>query len=224
MYHSANVRQGPGSMRVGGQGECAALRAFRAPRPEPRAGLSRRLRVDGRDAKRGRTLPARNRLGAVHLSRQPRQRGAVRRPRTVRPLRRRPEGAGEGREPSRRTGSLPGGARRAPRLDCRRAVSVHHGFAAVAPEPVRAPIPHNAPNQTVRVNDIAASAAVVPLQVTKVPRARDARLRPQRTLVYGACGFHAIRRDVPRGRNPGRMHPCRLTAATSRPTITRCSS
>ena len=32
------------------------------------------------------------------------------------------------------------------------AVSVHQGFAAVAPEPVRAPIPHNAPNQTVRVD------------------------------------------------------------------------
>ena len=47
------------------------------------------------------------------------------------------------------------------------AVSVHHGFAAVAPEPVRAPIPHNAPNQTVRVNDTQ-RPALAPPQVTKL--------------------------------------------------------
>ena len=42
------------------------------------------------------------------------------------------------------------------------AVSVHHGFAAVAPEPVRAPIPYNAPNQTVRVNDTQRPALAPP--------------------------------------------------------------
>jgi hypothetical protein len=47
------------------------------------------------------------------------------------------------------------------------AVSIHHGFAAVAPEPVRAPIPHNAPNQTVRVNDTQ-RPALAPPQVTKL--------------------------------------------------------
>ena len=47
------------------------------------------------------------------------------------------------------------------------AVSVHHGFAAVAPEPVRAPIPYNAPNQTVRVNDTQ-RPALAPPQVTKL--------------------------------------------------------
>ena len=47
------------------------------------------------------------------------------------------------------------------------AVSVHHGFAPVAPEPVRAPIPYNAPNQTVRVNDTQ-RPALAPPQVTKL--------------------------------------------------------
>jgi len=47
------------------------------------------------------------------------------------------------------------------------AVSVHHGFAAVRPEPVRAPIPHNAPNQTIRVNDTQ-RPALAPPQVTKL--------------------------------------------------------
>jgi catechol 2,3-dioxygenase-like lactoylglutathione lyase family enzyme len=47
------------------------------------------------------------------------------------------------------------------------AISVHHGFAAVAPEPVRAPIPYNAPNQTVRVNDTQ-RPALAPPQVTKL--------------------------------------------------------
>jgi Glyoxalase/Bleomycin resistance protein/Dioxygenase superfamily len=47
------------------------------------------------------------------------------------------------------------------------AVSVHHGFAAVAPEPVRAPIPHNAPNQTVRVNGTQ-RPTLAPPQVTKL--------------------------------------------------------
>ena len=47
------------------------------------------------------------------------------------------------------------------------AVSVHYGFAAVAPEPVRAPIPYNAPNQTVRVNDTQ-RPALAPPQVTKL--------------------------------------------------------
>ena len=42
------------------------------------------------------------------------------------------------------------------------AVNVHHGFAAVAQEPVRAPIPHNAPNQTVRVNDTQRPALAPP--------------------------------------------------------------
>jgi len=46
-------------------------------------------------------------------------------------------------------------------------VSAHHGFAAVAPEPVRAPIPYNAPNRTVRINDTQ-RPALAPPQVTKL--------------------------------------------------------
>ena len=47
------------------------------------------------------------------------------------------------------------------------AVSVHHGFATAAPEAVRAPIPHNAPNQTVRVN-YTQRPPLEPPQVTKL--------------------------------------------------------
>ena len=47
------------------------------------------------------------------------------------------------------------------------AVSIHHGFAAVAPQAVRAPILHNAPNQTVRINDTQ-RPALAPPQVTKL--------------------------------------------------------
>jgi catechol 2,3-dioxygenase-like lactoylglutathione lyase family enzyme len=47
------------------------------------------------------------------------------------------------------------------------AVCAHHGFAAAEPQPVRDPIPHNAPSRTVRVNDTQ-RPALAPPQVTKL--------------------------------------------------------
>ena len=47
------------------------------------------------------------------------------------------------------------------------AISVHHGFAAAEPQPVREPIPYNAPSRTVRVNDTQ-RPALAPPQVTKL--------------------------------------------------------
>ena len=57
-------------------------------------------------------------------------------------------------------------SRATPEVRCP-ANSGYHGFDAAAPEPVRAPIPYNTPNQTVRVNDTQ-RPALAPPQMTKL--------------------------------------------------------
>ena len=47
------------------------------------------------------------------------------------------------------------------------AVAIHHGFAKFERQPIRPPIPHNAPGQTVRVNDTQ-RPVLEPPQVTKL--------------------------------------------------------
>ena len=47
------------------------------------------------------------------------------------------------------------------------AVAIHHGFAKLERQPIRPPIPHNAPGQTVRVNDTQ-RPVLEPPQVTKL--------------------------------------------------------
>ena len=105
------------------------------------------------------------------------------------------------------------------------AVSVHHGFAAVAPEPVRAPIPHNAPNQTVRVNDTQ-RPALAPPQVTKLGHLVLETPDFDRSARWYMDMLGFIPSDVMclRGRNAGRVVHAARPRRTSRPTITRCSS
>ena len=47
------------------------------------------------------------------------------------------------------------------------AVAIHHGFTKLERQPIRPPIPHNAPSQTVRVNDTQ-RPVLEPPQVTKL--------------------------------------------------------
>ena len=173
MYHSANVRQGPGSIRTaaqpraGGQGERAAHAHFERPDLEPRADylvdFGSTVATQSEDE-----LFLRGAGSAPYIYRVSRGPAArfigfglsVPRPRTSRRWRRRravPSKPPTARRRRRRPPGRPGGV----------AVSIHHGFAAVAPQPVRAPIPHNAPNETVRVNDTQ-RPALEPPQVTKL--------------------------------------------------------
>ena len=127
MYHSSNVRRGPGNIELP-RSRAPVVKAnalLYAHFERPDLNRARDYLVDfgllvvsqGEDN----SSCAARRLDAVHLSRQSRRGGADHRLRTVRPLRRRPEGAGQGREASRRTGGRPRrGLRRASRRPVRR--------------------------------------------------------------------------------------------------------
>ena len=226
MYHSTNVRQGPGSIELP-RSRAPAVKAnalLYAHFERPDLNRARDYLVDfgllGRLAKRGRTLPARSRLDAVHLSRQSRRRGAVHRLRTVRPLRRRPEGAGEGVGPFGRSGRRAGRRlRRAPRRPARRRGQrpswLRRGRAGAGS---RAHSLQCSEPDGSRQRYAASGAGAAAGDEARAPRARDARLRPQRTLVYGHAGLHSVRRDVPCGRNPGRVvHAPRPRRRAERP-------
>ena len=80
MYHSANVRQGPGSIELP-RSRAPVVKAnalLYAHFERPDLNRARDYLVDFGllvvVARRGRTLPARRRLDAVHLSRQSRRR------------------------------------------------------------------------------------------------------------------------------------------------------
>ena len=176
MLHKVALDRGPGSI---------ALPRSRSPivkanellfvhfeRPDLRAGraISSRLRPDRRREKRKRTLHARDGNAALHLSRQPWTRRQARLgfgfsvPRMT-DLERLSKAFGRPIETSDAPG---GGSRRAPAA-IRRAwrwtcCMASRGASLCRP---RAPIPHNAPNQTVRVNDTQ-RPALEPPQVTKL--------------------------------------------------------
>ena len=110
MYHSANVRQGPGSIELP-RSRAPVVKAnalLYAHFERPDLNRARDYLVDFgltvAIAKRGRTLPARRRLETLYLSRQSRPGGPLHRLRAVRSLGRGPQGAGEGVEPFRRNG------------------------------------------------------------------------------------------------------------------------
>ena len=79
------------------------------------------------------------------------------------------------------------------------AVHVHHGFTPSEALPVRPQILHNAPGQTVRVNDTQ-RPKLEPPQVTKLGHLvlETPNFEPQRALVHRHVRVHPVGCDVPR--------------------------